>query len=68
MPEIGIKSSLGKKLEVFDDETGAWVPWIVRKLVLDGRVQLQSVRDESVVRWVELEKYRYRWISEHVRA
>ena len=68
MPEVDVTASVGKHIEVFDNETSSWVPWLVMKVVVDGRVQLRSVRDVSVVKWVELEKHRYRWVTEHVAS
>ena len=65
MLEIDTRSSLGKCVEIFDDETATWVPWRIRKIVVDGRVQLESVRDPSLVKWTSLEQTRYRWVTEH---
>ena len=52
MPGVDMKSSLGKRIEVYDNDSTSWLPWIVRKIVVDGRVQLQSVLHDAVVKWV----------------
>ena len=52
--------------EIYSNDLAVWVPWVVRKVAIDGRVQVESIRDPSVVRWSDLTQSRYRWFSEYV--
>ena len=68
LPEMDLRSSRDKCVEVYDDESTLWVPWRIRRMAVDGRVYLQSLRDESVAMWTDLTNARYRWISEPGRV
>ena len=68
LPEMDLRSSRDKCVEVYDDESTLWVPWRIRRMAVDGRVYLQSLRDESVAMWTDLTNAQYRWISEPGRV
>ena len=66
LPEMDMHSSKGKRIEIYSNDLAVWIPWKIRKVAIDGRVQLESLRDPSVVRWSDLTQSRYRWVSEYV--
>ena len=66
LPELDTLGSKGKVIEIYNNETDFWNPWRIRKMAVDGRVYVESVTDDSVAVWVDLQHERYRWVAEEI--
>ena len=62
MPEIPLDPGQPRIFEVLNEDNETWHRWRIERFAADGKCLCRRDGDVGRVEWMELSKYRYRWV------